>query len=234
VPVDAGTYSGTALQALPNTGTNLDTGYVTNSPRLDFQVNFVRTGTHYVWVRGVGAASTDDSLHVGLDGAAVATADRITGFSPTLDWSQETMDGVVATIEVATPGEHTLNVWMREDGTVVDKVVLSVNPAYQPSGTGPAESPRAGVTALLEDDFNDGDMVGWTIVDNCPSSQPEWSVQANVLMQTNNCFGFSPDGVALAPINCRHQPCQTISTFRFSFARRIRCWIPLVQMTPAT
>jgi lysophospholipase L1-like esterase len=186
VPVNSGTYSGTAaLQALPNNGTNLNTGYVTNSPRLDYRVNFVHTGTHYVWVRGVGAASTDDSLHVGLDGAAVTTADRITGLGPAVGWTQETMDGVVATIEVATPGEHTLNVWMREDGTVVDKVVLSVNPAYQPSGT-----------VLLEDDFNDGDTVGWSIVDNCPFSQPEWSVQANVLMQTNNCFGFSPEGIA--------------------------------------
>jgi lysophospholipase L1-like esterase len=198
VPVNEGMYSGaTALQALPNNGTNLDSGYVTNSPRLDYRVNFVHTGTHYVWVRGVGAASTDDSLHAGLDGAAVTTADRITGLGSAVGWTQETMDGVVATIEVATPGEHTLNVWMREDGTVVDKIVLSVNPAYRPSGMGPAESPITASTVLLEDDFDDGDMVGWTIVDNCPFSQPEWSVQANVLMQTNNCFGFSPDGIAL-------------------------------------
>jgi len=198
VPVNSGTYSGAAaLQALPNNGTNLNTEYVANSPRLDYQVNFAHTGTHYVWVRGVGATGNDDSLHVGLDGAAVTTADRITGLGPAVGWTQDTMDVVVATIEVATPGEHTLNVWMREDGTVVDKVVLSVNPAYQPSGTGPDESPIAAGTILFEDDFSDGDMVGWTVVDNCPFSQPEWSVQANVLMQTNNCFGFSPEGIAL-------------------------------------
>ena len=51
--------------------------------------------------------------------------------------------------------------------------------------------------ALLEDDFSDGNTAGWTMVDNCPYSTPEWSVQTNVLMQTNNCFGFSQYGIPL-------------------------------------
>jgi hypothetical protein len=46
-------FSGTgAMQSLPDSGTNNDTGYVTNSPRLDYQVNFKKAGVHYVWVRG--------------------------------------------------------------------------------------------------------------------------------------------------------------------------------------
>jgi hypothetical protein len=52
------------------------------------------------------------------------------------------MDGVSATINVTSAGVHTLNLWMREDGFVVDKVVLSSNVNYVPSGTGPAQSPR--------------------------------------------------------------------------------------------
>ena len=52
------------------------------------------------------------------------------------------MDMVAATITVSTPGVHTVNVWMREDGFVIDKVVLTVSPGYVPSGAGPAESPR--------------------------------------------------------------------------------------------
>ncbi|GMQ88581.1 MAG: hypothetical protein BMS9Abin09_0009 [Gammaproteobacteria bacterium] len=183
-------YSGTgALEATPNIGTNNNTGYVTNSPRLDYGINFVKTGVHYVWVRGLGATLADDSLHLGLDGVALTTSDRISNFSPILGWSNTQMGNTVATINVSSVGTHTLNVWMREDGMVFDKVILTTNSSYVP--------PVAGGTLLFADDFNDGDAAGWTLVDNCPSSLAEWSVQANVLMQTNNCFGFSSDGVAL-------------------------------------
>jgi glucose/arabinose dehydrogenase len=140
-------YSGTgALRALSNTGVNNNTGYVTNSPRLDYRINFVKTGVHYVWIRGQGATGADDSVHVGLNGQAVATADRITGFGTTYTWTRSTMDGVVATINVTTTGVHTLNIWMREDGTVVDKVVLTTSSAYTPTGTGPAAARLSGGT----------------------------------------------------------------------------------------
>jgi hypothetical protein len=131
-----------AMEATPNNGANINSGYVASSPRMDFPVNFVKTGVHHVWIRGIGASGTDDSLHVGLGGAAVATADRISGFGGSIGWSQSTMDGAVARITVSNPGVHTVNVWMREDGMVVDKLVLTVNASYRPSGTGPAESPR--------------------------------------------------------------------------------------------
>lgn len=52
------------------------------------------------------------------------------------------MDGPVATINVATTGVHTVNLWMREDGTIVDKVVITSSSTYTPTGTGPAESNR--------------------------------------------------------------------------------------------
>jgi glucose/arabinose dehydrogenase len=149
-PYTAAGFSGTgALQATANTGVNNDTGYVANSPRLDFQVNFVKTGVHYVWIRGRGLTGSDDSIHVGLDGAALTSADRISSFGTGYSWTKSTMDGVVATINVTATGVHTLNLWMREDGTVVDKVLLTTSSTYTPTGVGPAESPRAGAGAGL-------------------------------------------------------------------------------------
>jgi hypothetical protein len=137
------TFTGTrAFTALPNTGANNNTNYVTSSPRLDFRVNFTRTGTHYVWVRGIGANGNDDSVHVGLNGAANTTADRITGFGTGWTWTKSTMDGPVATLNVTSTGVHTVNLWMREDGTVVDKIVLTTSSSYTPSGNGPVESTR--------------------------------------------------------------------------------------------
>ena len=142
-------YSGSgALETTPNSGTNIDINFVGNSPRLDYTVNFTQAGTYYVWVRGIGATDTDDSLHVGLDGAALTSSDRITGFQNSMAWawSNNTMDGPVATVNVTSAGVHTVNVWMREDGFIFDKLVLVADGAYVPTGTGPAESPQAGGT----------------------------------------------------------------------------------------
>ena len=131
-----------ALQALPNKGSTYNNTYVTNSPRLDFQVNFVRTGIHYVWIRGLANNGRDDSLHVGLNGAAVNSSDRISRFSSTWRWSRSTMDGSRAMFNVPTAGIHTVNIWMREDGMVIDKLVLATNAGFVPTGVGPAESPQ--------------------------------------------------------------------------------------------
>ncbi len=133
-----------ALAALPNSGTTRDTAFLTTSPRLDFRIQFSRTGTHHVWLRGLGPSGSDDSVHVGLDGVVVPTSDRITNFPPAWGWSNATVDGPVATLEIATPGVHTLNVWMREDGVQLDRLLLTTDAAYTPAGAGPPESPRLG------------------------------------------------------------------------------------------
>jgi hypothetical protein len=138
----AGHQGTAALQALPNIDAAINTGFETQSPRADYQVEFNRTGLHYVWIRGSAASGRDDSLHVGLDGAAQPDSDRITGFGSSLDWSNQTLDVVVASIDVPATGMHTINVWMREDGTVYDKLLLTSNPGFVPSGTGPLESPQ--------------------------------------------------------------------------------------------
>jgi sugar lactone lactonase YvrE len=131
-----------AVAALPNNGANNNTGYATTSPRLDFKVNFVKTGTHYIWARGMGPTGSDDSYHAGLDGQALATCDRIGSFTTSWTWRKADLDGGQANFNVATTGEHTVNVWMREDGFVIDKIVLTTNPSYTPTGTGPVESSR--------------------------------------------------------------------------------------------
>ena len=52
------------------------------------------------------------------------------------------MDGPVASFNVSSTGMHTVNVWMREDGFRFDKLVITTDPGYVPSGQGPAESPQ--------------------------------------------------------------------------------------------
>jgi hypothetical protein len=84
----------------------------------------------------------DNSVHVGLDGAAIASADRITGLTADYGWVNGTIDGQIATLVIDTPGVHTVNLWMREDGAIVDRLLLTRDVAFTPTGVGPAASPR--------------------------------------------------------------------------------------------
>ena len=171
-------FAGTdALQALPEDSVNYsDPGYSQLSPQLDYQVNFVATGTHYVWVRGWGPSLDSDSVHVGLDGQELATGENMT--VPAVGgylWMSQVASGGRATLTIATAGEHTVNVWSRETGTVIDKVVLTADPAYDPStingGLGPDESVQANPTdadvsvALMVDDASplEGSTVVYTV-----------------------------------------------------------------------
>ena len=61
---------------------------------------------------------------------------------PSIDGRGTTMEGPAGTFEVDTVGIHTLNVYMREDGLVFDKILLTTNSTFAPTGHGPAESSR--------------------------------------------------------------------------------------------
>jgi len=141
-----GGFTGAAgMQALPNNNNNSrDTGYAATSPRLDYEVNFVKTGTHYVWLLAWGPDGSGDSCHTGLDGQEIATSDRMDGWNNNYRWQNGTMEPEPASFDVPSTGLHTLNIWMREDGLIVDKIVLTTNPNFTLTGTepGPAESIR--------------------------------------------------------------------------------------------
>jgi hypothetical protein len=144
------------MMALPNILVNNTTDYVTKSPRLDYKVDFVKTGTHYIWLRVWANDGSDDSCHAGLDFQAINTCDGIDGFDNTYVWTNSTIDGPVPTFEVASPGLHTFNIWMREDGCIVDKIVLTTNPDYAPEDNGPLESIREPDSKATDPDPADG------------------------------------------------------------------------------
>ncbi len=54
------------------------------------------------------------------------------------------MDCTDATVNIPSTGEHKLSLVMREDGLIVDKVVLTTNASFAPTGNGPSESPFEG------------------------------------------------------------------------------------------
>ncbi|GEM_PF-1306362 len=137
--IDSGIFSGgRALQATPASGPAQDAaGYSLTSPQLDFRVNFSQAGTHYVWVRGIGQQSNGNSVHIGLDGVETASSQNISfPLSTTPVW----YGGInVASFEVAATGIHTINVWMRETGFIIDKLIVTTDVNFVPAGFGPAD-----------------------------------------------------------------------------------------------
>ena len=121
-------FSGSGfMQALPDTGANVST---TNTPELQYQVNFGNAGTRTVWVRGSGVDANGDSVHAGVNGT-LGAASNLTFFTVnnTWAWTNRTTTGA-ATI-TASAGTNTVSVWMREDGMRVDRILLTTNVNFQ-------------------------------------------------------------------------------------------------------
>jgi hypothetical protein len=131
-----------AMEARPDTGARIHSNYTSTSPFLRFNVNFQKTGTHYIHLRGL-ATGNDNSAHAGVGGAAVASAANITvPVTSTWNWSGTTGGGQRATINISSTGTKTIEIYMREDGFCLDRVLITTSSSYSPSGTGPAQSPK--------------------------------------------------------------------------------------------
>ncbi len=137
--------SGGARQAMSNTGVNTSDTLV--GPRMDYRVKFATTGTYFIWVRLRGAGASDNALHAGLNGTAatLGSAGMSTGTSyNSWQWKRTKENNAVVSVNVSTVGYHTVNLWMREDGVVADKIILTTNASFASpgTGTGPAQSAK--------------------------------------------------------------------------------------------
>lgn len=121
-------YSGSRyMLASPENNTNQNTGYAINSPYLTYSIDFSTVGTYYVWIRMNGPDGGGDSLHAGIDGVEDPASDRIAGAIGSWGWTNSTMDGVPATINIPVPGIYDLYLWMREDGNRIDQWLLTTD-----------------------------------------------------------------------------------------------------------
>lgn len=155
VPTVGGTTGGTSVSGGVGQGTG---------PAMNFDIVFTLPTTNYtVWVRGwnqdTNTAGNDDSIYAGFDGNLVylgsagtdVNYSQMTGWGAAgWDWRSDRSSGtdpVVLTNVV--PGSHTFTIWQREDGTLVDKVVIepgvrsnagnSTEPAVASSNNGRGE-----------------------------------------------------------------------------------------------
>lgn len=129
-----GGYSGTGLiQALPNDAMTVTNNWTSTSPELRYSVNFTNAGTFYVWVRGYAESAESLSVYVGIDGASPAAAQIDLPKTGAWSWSNTAAGSAVpVAVTVATAGAHTLNIWMRDAGFALDKIILTLNSRYSP------------------------------------------------------------------------------------------------------
>lgn len=130
-------YSGTgAMQARPtspgfNIGTDTSMGPTNIVPRMDYNVTFTTTGSYTVYILGLGPSTSQDSVRVGLNGTEVTASASagLTGFTTSYSWRTDSS----AVLNISTPGTYTVNIWMRESGTVVDKIWFGRDTATRPT-----------------------------------------------------------------------------------------------------
>jgi hypothetical protein len=129
------------MQAKPDTGARIASNYAATSPYVRFNVNFVKTGKHFLWLRAL-ASGNDNSVHAGNDGRASTTSENISvPVQKTWLWTNNA-NGTPASIMIDKVGVHTIEIYMREDGFSFDKVLLTTSGTYTPTGSGPAESTK--------------------------------------------------------------------------------------------
>jgi|GEM_PF-1618221 len=149
--------------------------YMVDAPRLDYRFKIDQPGKYYIWTRGYGRWWMSNSIYIGIDGNQVQKA-YVGWENLTYRWKHcSNMDSnkPLEPFQIDTPGIHTLNVWLCEDGCSVDAFLLTTADyeEYKPTdevdinkdlvGKGPKES-------LLEKD-------GQVVQINKPVDKPEWS-----------------------------------------------------------
>ena len=144
-----GTPSGGVSMVVPN-----GAGGSESATKLEYDVEFAQAGTYYVWYLASGPNGSDDSIWFHLDGArpierAGGNQASMTGFSTQANfvWRSDAQDPPDPfTVEIPSAGPHVVAVARREDGSFIDKMILTTNSAFTPTGLGPAET-RDGLSA---------------------------------------------------------------------------------------
>lgn len=118
---------------------------------LNYEIWFETPGTYYVWVRSYSTGTEDNGLHVGVNGQVPNSGRRIQRCG-TGSWSwtsaQRDSGGSVCgvngtiTLDIPTPGLHTVTFYQREDGFEFDRFLMTTRADDTPAGAGPRESAR--------------------------------------------------------------------------------------------
>lgn len=135
--------SGDSVKVFPDVSPSVTSDYATTAAQLDYKIYFLTTGTFPITVFRIPTLNTTGScrLALGLDSGAAQT---LKGAHSTDDaaWSNnviEHIEKLSGTIQVTTPGYHTLHVWKVDPSIALDRIVIDTG-KLKPSYLGPPES----------------------------------------------------------------------------------------------
>jgi len=124
--VSSGSYIWVPEGQRDNYGTAANGG----SAKYRFQID--QEGDYLIWGRTLAANDRSDSFFVAVDSGSYARWDVPRAQS----WSWD----VAASVHLAA-GEHTLTILNREDGTKLDRILITSDAAYVPAGAGESVQP---------------------------------------------------------------------------------------------
>jgi hypothetical protein len=113
--------------------------------KLEYDLTFTKTGTHIIWYRASGNDGADDSIWLHLDGARPPTRTNtanqasMSGFGNQQDfvWRSAPQEGGgQMTFEIPATGVHAIGFARREDGSFIDKFVITIDPTFDPLNYG--------------------------------------------------------------------------------------------------
>ncbi len=108
-----------------------------NAPILIYTIDFVKAEPVFVWARAYHIDGYDDSVWFGRDGSIVGTSslsfwDTEHIYAGSWYYIHFLMEGGTAVLDIPKAGKHTFELYVREPDFLIDQILLTTNPAYDP------------------------------------------------------------------------------------------------------
>ncbi|MEM7387562.1 MAG: hypothetical protein AAF514_21720, partial [Verrucomicrobiota bacterium] len=126
-------------RSLPVTETILLEDIENLSPEMRYPVRLPSAGNYHIWIRGRAGNTGQDSAFIGFN----RRAERSITFSPPGIWTWAEKD-----LTVSEAGLLDFSIFMREDGVLIDKVIITRDSAIEPEALGPETTPKAAPSAI--------------------------------------------------------------------------------------
>ncbi len=110
-------------------GDGSTTNAETVNAKLTYDVEFVKTGSHYVFAHVYYPSSNNDSFWYGLNGST----DSGNGRMDQSNWGNWIWDEGNNSFDVPAAGLHTFDIMQREPDAIVDMIILTSNPNFDPA-----------------------------------------------------------------------------------------------------
>ncbi|MDD9265443.1 carbohydrate-binding protein [Paenibacillus sp. GCM10023248] len=167
-----------------------DAATLASGSSLNYKVNFPATGSYNVWLLAKSIDYNSDSIHVGLDNQYKFTANGMQGVSNSqFKWINVsgTSAGVTggAALNV-TAGMHELKLWGREDGLIIDRILLTTSSAT----TDPVWPEQKGPTAAISAESSVKPGSSFTVAVNLDNLAQSVYAQDITLSYDANVFDY--------------------------------------------